>query len=268
VTHTLVLIRGAGDLATGVAARLHRAGFPLVLTEVAQPTAIRRTVALAEAVLEGHARVEDLVAQRVEAPEDVLALHSQGVIPVLVDPTLRHLEALQPEVLVDATLAKRNLGIALTDAPLVIGVGPGFIAGQDVHAVVESQRGHFLGRVYWHGTATANTAIPGMIAGVGAERVVRAPASGIFFGERSIADHVEAGDRLGRVDQVPVLAPISGTLRGLLHDGLTVTTGMKIGDVDPRDVREHCWTISDKALSIGGGVLEAILSWLHRREPE
>lgn len=263
----LVLIRGAGDLATGVAARLHRAGFPLVMTEVQHPTVIRRTVALAEAVFEGQAQVEDLVARRAEAPDAVKDLIAAGTIPVLVDPELRHLPALCPQVLVDATLAKRNLGLSLSLAPLVVGVGPGFTAGKDVHAVIESQRGHFLGRVYWRGSALPDTGTPGPIAGYSAERVVRAPATGIFRGERAIGDSVQADQRLGQVDAVPVLAPISGVLRGLLHDGLRVRTGMKIGDVDPRDVRDHCWTISDKALAIGGGVLEVVLSWLHQRTP-
>jgi xanthine dehydrogenase accessory factor len=265
--HVLVLIRGAGDLATGVAARLHRAGFPLAMTEVQHPTVIRRTVALAEAVFEGQVQVEDLVARRAEAPDVVKGLIVEGTIPVLVDPELRHLRALGPQVLVDATLAKRNLGLSLSLAPLVVGVGPGFTAGKDVHAVIDSQRGHFLGRVYWRGSALPDTGTPGPIAGFSTERVVRAPATGIFRGERAIGDSVQAGQRLGRVDAEPVLAPISGVLRGLLHDGLRVRTGMKIGDVDPRDVPDHCWTISDKALAIGGGVLEAVLSWLHHCTP-
>ncbi len=263
----LVLIRGAGDLATGIAARLHRAGFAIVMTEIRQPTVIRRTVALAEAVFEGQAQVEDLIGQRADSVDDAQRLAQTGAIPILVDPDLRCLAALRPQVLVDATLAKRNLGISRSDASLVIGVGPGFTAGEDVHAVVESQRGHFLGRVYWQGSAVPDTGIPGLVAGVASERVVRAPTSGRFWGEQAIGDSVQAGERLGQVDTEPVLAPISGVLRGLLHDGLQVRVGMKIGDIDPRDVRDHCWTISDKALAIGGGVLEAILSCVQRPPP-
>jgi xanthine dehydrogenase accessory factor len=237
------------------------------MTEIQHPTVIRRTVALAEAVFEGQTQVEDLVAQRAATPEAAKRVIAEGRIPVLVDPELRHLPALRPEVLVDATLAKRNLGLSRSHAPLVVGVGPGFTAGNDVHAVIESERGHFLGRVYWRGSARPDTGIPGPIGGYSTERVVRAPATGIFRGERAIGDSVQKGQRLGQVEAEPALAPISGVLRGLLHDGLRVRTGMKIGDVDPRDVSDHCWTISDKALAIGGGVLEAVLSWLQRRTP-
>ncbi len=261
-----VVIRGAGDLATGVAARLWRAGFPLVMTELAQPVAIRRTVALSEAVYDGEARVEDLTARRVADWPAIEAAWAVGVIPVMVDTTGQALSLVRPQVVVDATLAKRNLGTRLTDAPLVIGLGPGFTAGVDVHAVIETNRGHYLGRVLWSGSAQPDTKVPGVVNGVGRERVIYSPAAGVFRGQRTIGAAVEAGEVVGWIDEAPVPAPIGGILRGLLHDGVRVEASTKIGDVDPRGVADHCWTISDKALALGGAVLEAILTYLRHAE--
>lgn len=267
---TLILIRGAGDLATGVAARLWRAGFAIVMTELSAPLLVRRAVALGEAIRAGQARVEDLVAYRAATLEEASDLLVAGVIPALVDPAGESIGALAPAVVVDARMAKRNLGTSRTDAGLVIGLGPGFTAGRDVHAVVETNRGHNLGRVLWNGSAEPDTGTPGLVAGKGAERVLRAPVAGRVRGNYQIGDVVEEGSVVAVVaadEQRPVeiLAPFRGVLRGLIADGTTVPAGLKIGDLDPRATREHCFTISDKALAIGGGVLEAVLVWLNRQ---
>ena len=255
----LVLIRGAGDLASGIALRLWRSGLAVVMTDLERPTAIRRTVAFSEAVIHGAARVEDVEARRAEDVPQARALLAEGILPVLADPDCACREALGPDALVDAILAKRNLGTRITDAPVVIGVGPGFTAGQDCHAVVETMRGHTLGRVFYQGSALPNTNIPGLIGGFAGERVLRAPADGVFRGVRSIGDRVRAGEAAGYVGDVPMCCTIDGVLRGLLADGVPVHQGMKAGDVDPRGQVENCYTASDKAIAIGGGVLEAIL---------
>jgi xanthine dehydrogenase accessory factor len=256
------LIKGAGDLASGVALRLHHAGFAVVLTEIARPTAVRRTVAFAEAVYEGEAKVEDLTGRRIDDPEAVLVAWRDGVVPVVVDDQGAALRELRPDVLVDAIVAKRNLGTRVTDAPAVIALGPGFVAARDAHAVVETRRGHTLGRVIWRGEAAPNTGVPGEIAGHSAERLLRAPVPGVFRGVLGIGDTVAAGQVVGFVGDDAVRANVSGVLRGLLHDGVEVTAGFKLGDVDPRAAREHCFTVSDKALAVAGGVLEAACALL------
>lgn len=253
----LAIIKGAGDLATGVALRLHHAGFRLVMTEVAEPTPVRRTVALAEAVYEGKATVEDLravLAQEAGGAEEIL---EGGGIAVLVDPQALCRERLQPDLLVDAVMAKRNLGTRIDDAPAVVALGPGFEAGVDVRAVVETNRGHNLGRVLYSGSAQPNTGVPGEVGGASAERVLRAPAEGKFTGVAGIGDRVAAGETVAFVGEAPVKSAVAGVLRGLLRSGLQVSEGFKVGDVDPRARVEHCYTVSDKALSVGGGVLEA-----------
>ena len=255
----LTLIRGAGDIASGIALRLWRSGIQVVMTEIERPTTIRRTVAFSDAVVSGAQTVEDVTAQRAETWEEAFLYLEQGNVPVLVDPDCACLDAIRPDALVDAILAKRNLGTAITDAPIVVGVGPGFTAGVDCHAVVETMRGHTLGRVIYDGPALPNTNIPGLIGGFAGERVLRAPADGVFQGLRPIGDLVEAGETVGTVAGVPMTATISGVLRGLLADGVTVKKGLKSGDVDPRGKAEYCRTASDKALAVGGGVLEAIL---------
>ena len=253
-----VVIRGAGDLASGVALRLWRAGMDVVLLDVAKPTAIRRTVAFSEAIVHGEQTVEDVTARlaTAETAEETLAA---GYIPVLVDPEGRSVPKLKPDALVDAILAKRNLGTKITDAPVVIGVGPGFTAGVDCHAVVETMRGHTLGRVIHEGSAIPNTGIPGLIGGFAGERVLRAPAAGLFHPLRDIGDAVTEGEILATVEGKPMAATLTGTLRGILPEGTEVFPGMKAGDIDPRCQRSHCFTASDKALAVGGGVLEAIL---------
>ena len=254
-----VLIRGAGDLASGIALRLHRSGMEVAMTDIAAPTAIRRTVAFSQAIVTGEWTVEDVRAVRCETAAEARRLMAAGMIPVFVDPECRIRYELRPDALVDAILAKRNLGTSIQDAPVVIGVGPGFTAGVDCHAAVETMRGHTLGRVLYEGSPLPNTNIPGLIGGFAGERVLRAPADGVFTATRAIGDVVEAGDTVGTVAGKPMVCTIGGVLRGLLADGVVAFTGMKAGDVDPRGVREYCFTASDKALAIGGGVLEAIL---------
>ena len=255
----LILIRGAGDLASGIALRLHHAHMKIVMTDLPRPSAIRRTVCFSQAILFGSMRVEDVTARRAESPEDALRITAAGDIAVLADPQAACIAALKPDAVVDAILAKRNLGTRITDAPCVVGVGPGFTAGTDCHAAVETMRGHYLGRVITDGSPLPNTNIPGLIGGFAGERVLRAPADGVFHQLLGIGAQVRAGDVAGEVEGVPMLCHIDGILRGILADGTPVFKGMKAGDVDPRGERKYCDTVSDKALAVGGGVLQAIL---------
>ncbi len=265
----LTIVRGGGDLATGVVYRLHKAGFPVVVLELERPLVVRRRVALATAVLENQIQIEDLHAQLVHTPAEALKLAYTNKIPILVDPKLRIPRlsaAVQSEIriLIDARMAKRNIDTAIGQASLVIGLGPGFTAGADCHAVIETMRGHALGRVIWQGKPIPNTGTPGLIAGKGAERVLRAPSNGRIQWQFDIGDTVAKGIVLGAVAGQPVLAPFDGVVRGLIAGGTAVTTGLKIGDIDARADREACFTISDKALSIGGGVMEAILTYINK----
>ena len=255
----LVVIRGAGDLATGVALRLWRAHIRVVMTDIPAPTAIRRTVCFSQAVVHGETTVEDVTARRAENPEQALEVLKEGVIPVLADPDGACIPVLKPNAVVDAILAKKNLGTKITDAPVVIGVGPGFTAGVDCHAVVETMRGHYLGRVIHEGTAIPNTGIPGLIGGFAGERVLRAPADGIFHQLLDIGARVKEGDVAATVNGEPMVCTLDGVLRGILADGTPVHKGMKSGDIDPRCKIDHCYCASDKALAVGGGVLEAVL---------
>ena len=257
----LVLIRGAGDLATGIALRLFRSHLRVVMTDLPQPTAIRRTVCFSQAILYESYTVEDVTAVHARTQQDVRRILSGGQIPVLADPQASCQTWLRPDVLVDAILAKKNLGTAITDAPLVIGVGPGFCAGRDCHAVVETMRGHTLGRVIRQGEPLPNTNIPGLIGGFAGERVMRAPDDGIFHQLLDIGAHVQPGDIAGTVNGTPMRCTIAGVVRGILPEGTPVHKGMKSGDVDPRGKVEYCATASDKAIAIGGGVLQAILEY-------
>lgn len=260
----LVLIRGAGDIATGIALRLYRSHFQVVMTDLPKPTAIRRTVCFSQAIVHGETVVEGVravFAKDCAAAQECL---SKGTIPVLADPECSCRADLMPDALVDAILAKRNLGTKRTDAPVVIGVGPGFTAPEDCHAVIETMRGHTLGRVVYQGSALPNTNIPGLIGGYAGERVLRAPDSGIFHTALTIGTQVRSGDVAGTVNGKPMRCTIDGVLRGLLADGTPVHKGMKSGDVDPRCHEEYCYTASDKALAVGGGVLEALLHFLNR----
>ncbi len=264
----LTLIRGAGDLASGIALRLRRSGISVVMTDLPQPTTIRRRVAFSEAMFTGTAAVEDVTARCAETTAEAVGLLKKDVIPVLADPECVCRTALQPDVLVDAILAKRNLGTHITDAPIVVGVGPGFTARKDCHAVVETMRGHTLGRVIYSDSALPNTSIPGLIGGFAGERVLRAPAEGPFISTCKIGDEVSVGDTVGYVDGKPMICTIGGVLRGLLADGVVAHQGMKAGDVDPRCKPEYCTLSSDKALAIGGGVLEAILHFWGQSDGE
>jgi xanthine dehydrogenase accessory factor len=255
----VVLVKGGGEMATGVAHRLARSGFRVCLTEIPEPQAVRRGVAFCEAVFDGRKEVEGFVAKRVSGEREVLRAWEEKMIPLLVDPDCRIREIFRPPILEDAILAKKNTGTRLEDAPLVIAMGPGFRAGKDAHLVVETNRGHNLGRVIEEGEAEPDTGVPGEIGGYTWERVLRAPAEGRFRSKRQIGDSVAKGETVAEVEGVGVEAPIAGILRGILRDGLSVPQGMKVGDIDPRGIRAHCFTISDKARAIGGGVLEAIL---------
>lgn len=260
----LVGIRGAGDLATGVAYRLVRAGLAVAMAELPAPTAVRRAVALAEAVYAGRAEVEELIGLRCASVDEARAALAAGRVPVLVDPDGTSLRGLGLDALVDAVMAKRNTGTRIDHAPLVVALGPGFTAGVDCHAVVETQRGHRLSRVIREGPAAAATHVPEPVFGR-TDRVLRAPASGRLRARRRIGDLVAAGDVIAEVDGRTVTAPFAGALRGLVRDGLEVTIGRKVGDLDPRMIPEYCTTISDKALAVGGGVLEAVVAFLHGR---
>ena len=261
----LVVVRGAGDLATGVIVRLARAGFRVAALETARPSAIRRTVCLSEAMYEGWAEVEGVRAVRVASQEELEAvLAAGGPVPVLDDPRGASLARLRPLALVDAIIAKRNLGTRLDLAPLVVALGPGFEAGVDAHAVVETNRGHDLGRVLLRGSAEPNTGVPGLIHGAGRERVLHAPVAGLVENLCAIGELVQAGAPILAIDgpagRATLTAAIDGMVRGLIRPGYQAHAGLKVADVDPRCRREHCFTLSDKAMAIAGGVLEAILS--------
>jgi xanthine dehydrogenase accessory factor len=258
----LVVIKGGGDLASGVGYRLFRAGFPVLVTEIAEPTVVRRTVAFGEAIYAGECVVEGVTARRACSIDDVRDLLAARVVPVVVDPAAECVRQLGPVVMVDGIMAKVNTGTRLADARVVVALGPGFAAGVDCHGVIETNRGHHLGRAIMSGSASANTSVPGSIDGETERRILRAPAAGVIRLRASIGDRVREGDPLAEVDGKPVLAKLDGVLRGVLHDGLSVSAGMKVGDVDPRAKPEHCFTISDKSLAVGGGALEAVLALL------
>jgi len=261
----VVLIRGAGDIASGVAHRLHRSHLRICMTEVPHPLAVRRGVAFSEAIYEGEKEVEGIRAKFIPKPEEIESVWKEGDIPILVDPDgkkMRH--CLKPDVLVDAIMAKQNLGTQVHDAPWVIGLGPGFTAGKDVHVVIETNRGLHLGKMVLNGTAEPDTGIPGEIGGYTVERLLRTMKKGIFHPQKSIGDRVNKGAVVAVVDDFPVIAKISGVVRGLLREGVEVRKGMKVGDIDPKGKKESCFTISDKARAIGGGVLEAILYRFNR----
>ncbi len=254
-----VLVRGGGEMASGIAHRLNRCHMKVFITEVAAPTTVRRTVAFAEAVFQESHTIEEVEAVKVSSPEEVYRIWKNGGIPLFVDPETRTREGMRPELLVDAIMAKKNIGTDKSHAPLVIGVGLGFTAGLNVHAVVESNRGHNLGRVLWRGEAEQDTGVPAPVAGYREERVLRVPQKGFFKALHEIGDLVNPGELVAQVNGYPIHAQIRGILRGLLKDGIAVEEGIKAGDIDPRGEREYCYTISDKARAIAGGVLEAIL---------
>ena len=257
----LCVLRGGGDLATGVAWRLSRVGRPVVVCELPSPLAIRRTVALSSAVAEGEVEIEGMVGRLAASATEAVEIAHTGAIGVLVAPELPELGA---GVVVDARLAKRNVDTTIDDAPLVVAIGPGFHAGVDCHAVVESKRGHRLGRVYWEGSAAPDTGTPGRVGGRSADRVVRAPGTGEVQWQAAIGDLVARGARLGDVAGHEMVAPFDGVVRGLIAPGTTVAAGLKVADVDPRRDPTMCHEISDKSLAVGGGVVEAVLAWPNR----
>ncbi|MDX1520337.1 MAG: selenium-dependent molybdenum cofactor biosynthesis protein YqeB [Anaerolineae bacterium] len=256
----LVLIKGAGDLASGVAFRLKRAGFPLIMTELPEPVMVRRTVSFGDVVYGHEMTIEEVSARLVDSLDEALALAYDTTIPVMIDPQASMVGRARPTVVVDAIMAKVNTGTTINDARRVIALGPGFTAPQDCHAVIETNRGHWLGRVISVGSAEPNTSKPGAVKGHTADRVLRAPAAGQVHPAARIGDSLQAGQLIGTIGQVEVRAPFAGMLRGLVHPRVVVKPGFKIGDLDPRADRRHCFTISDKSLAIGGGVLEAILA--------
>lgn len=259
----VIVVRGGGDLATGVVQKLFRAGMRVAIFEIADPTVIRSTVALCTAVTKGTATVEDMTARLVPTPDECGAVWQVGEIPVLIDTQAASIPALRPAGVVDAILAKRNLGTNTGMAPIVIGVGPGFAAPRDVHAVIETMRGHNLGRIIFKGSALPNTGVPGVIGGKSGQRVLRSPCAGAVRHHSAIGDILAEGQPVFAVEDQVVCAPFAGVLRGLIREGMTVPPGMKCADIDPR-VDSDWRTISDKARCIGGGVLEAYL-YLRRR---
>lgn len=256
----IIAIKGGGEMATGVTVRLKRAGFSRIfMMEIEYPLAVRRMVSFSEAIHDGKTVVEGVEAVRVSDKKDIFGAWERNQLAVLIDPEWTILEEIQAQVLVDATIAKKNLGTTIDDAPLVIGLGPGFTASIDVHQVVETMRGHDLGRVIEKGSAHANTGIPGDIGGHTVDRVLRAPVNGIFHSEHKITDQIKAGDAICDVAGKTVIAKIDGVIRGLIREGTLVHKGVKIGDIDPRGRAEYCSTVSEKSRAIGGSVLEAIL---------
>ena len=274
----LIICRGGGDLATGIVHRLFRAGFPVLVLETDSPAAIRRQVSFSEAVYDGTATVEGVTAARIASADRASVNHvlEEGRVPLLVDPEGSSIPLLKPDIVVDAIIAKKNLGTAKEMAPLVIGVGPGFTAGEDVDLVVESMRGHNLARIFTTGSALPNTGIPGNIGGFTKERVLHAEAAGYMKNIRQIGDIVEKGEEIARIYEkmtedgtfsgsyVSVEASISGIIRGLIREGYHFQKGFKIADIDPRESElANCFTISDKARSIGGSVLEAVCGYVN-----
>lgn len=256
-----VIVRGGGDLASGAILRLARAGINVIVTELAQPLMVRRKVSFAEAIYQGEVEVEGIHGVKADVdPDKIMRIAIKGKIPVIIDPDLQIHKILPVDILVDGRMLKQVLEDQRPLAPLVIGLGPGFKAGTNCHAVVETKRGHFLGRVIWNGEAEKDSGIPEGVDGKSNERVIRAPCTGIFAANVEIGDFVEEGQCLGNVSDMPVNAPFRGVVRGLIWSGLQVYSGQKIGDVDPRGDPRYCWLVSDKSLAVGGGVLEAILS--------
>ena len=256
------VIRGAGELGSAVARRLWLAGFEVIALEKPRPTCVRRKVCLANCIYTGKMKLEEISAGKAVNLFQTRKFLQQGILPVLVDPQGEFLKKLKPQILVDARMAKKNLGTSIKDAPIVIGLGPGFEAGKDVHYVIETNRGHNLGRVIRSGKADENTGIPGEIEGFTSQRVLRAPKKGIFKSNIKIGDFISRGRIVGWVNGSPITAQIKGVLRGILRSGLAVNKNSKIGDIDPRGVKSCCFTISDKANAVAGGVLEAVLTSL------
>ncbi|MEG0179194.1 MAG: selenium-dependent molybdenum cofactor biosynthesis protein YqeB [Oscillospiraceae bacterium] len=256
----VVLIKGAGDIASGIALRLAHCKYKIVMTELSHPTTVRCTVAFSRAVYDKCAQVEDVNAVLVQDIDEARKIIEQGKIAVVIDKDAAVSKELKPDLIIDAILAKYNTGTKITDAKCVIGIGPGFIAGEDCHAAVETNRGHTLGRVIYKGSPIANTGEPGNIGGYTSERIIRAVCDGIFEPLCAIGDIVTQGQKVAIINGEAVYANIGGVVRGMLPKNTQVHKGMKSGDIDPRGIKDYCYTVSDKALAVGGGVLEAMLN--------
>ncbi|WP_454053024.1 selenium-dependent molybdenum cofactor biosynthesis protein YqeB [Clostridium sp. Marseille-Q7071] len=261
----VIIVRGGGDLASGTIHKLHRSGFKILVLESYYPTSIRRNVCYSEAIYTGKITIENITAIRVSSFNEILKCWQNNKIPIAVDPHGKFIEMLKPRILIDGIIAKKNLGTKMNMAEITIALGPGFEAGKDVHAVIETMRGHNLGRVILKGEAMKNTGVPGEIGGYSKERVIYSPASGIIQNVKEIGDFVSSGEILAYVDSIEIKTEISGLLRGIIRNGSKIEKGLKIADVDPRchEIR-NCYTISDKARNIAGGVLEAILYFMNK----
>lgn len=263
-----ILIKGAGDLASGIAWRLKRAGFNILMTEIAQPLTVRLSVAYSNAVYAGEVEIEGIKGKLVNNYMQAKQVMAQDNIAVIVDPEANIRKIFRPTIIIDAIMAKKNINTHIDDAPLVIAVGPGFCAGKDCDYVIETKRGHYLGRVIEQGYAIKNTGVPGNIGGYTTERIIRANGDGMFKAVAKIGDEVKQGDLVAYVDDRKVTALIDGVVRGMLHSGIYVTDKLKCGDIDPRAAVAHCYTISDKSRAIGGGALEAVMYGLRKLKVE
>ena len=256
----IIAIKGAGDLASGIALRLWRSGYRVIFSELPVPLCIRRTIAFSSAVFDGSAKVEEAEGVLIRDINEARSVWEAGHLPVIVDEDASRILTLRPDVLIDARIIKTwREDTSINDAPLVIGMGPGFTAGENAHCVIETNRGHNMGRVFWSGSAEPNTGVPGTIKGEGIKRVIKSPCDGTFHPLVEIGDSVKAGDIIARVNDENISAQLDGIVRGIIYPGITVWQGLKIMDIDPRGDRNHCFTVSDKATALGGGVLEAIL---------
>ena len=257
----IIAIKGAGDLASGIALRLWRSGYRVIFSELPVPLCIRRTIAFSSAVFDGSAKVEEAEGVLIRDINEARSVWEAGHLPVIVDEDASRILSLRPDVLIDARIIKTwRDDTSINDAPLVIGMGPGFTAGENAHCVIETNRGHNMGRVFWSGSAEPNTGVPGTIKGEGIKRVIKSPCDGTFHPLVEIGDSVKAGDIIARVNDENISAQLDGIVRGIIYPGITVWQGLKIMDIDPRGNRSHCFTVSDKATALGGGVLEAILT--------
>ncbi|MEX2664447.1 selenium-dependent molybdenum cofactor biosynthesis protein YqeB [Candidatus Uabimicrobium amorphum] len=265
MTNNLIVVKGAGEMASAIAHRLMMCHFPVVMTEVENPSVIRRTVSFAQAIFHNKYCLQNICAEKVakENISEILRLVTQKIIPVVVDPTATIIRSLKPAVVIDAIIAKRNTGTAIHDAPLVIGVGPGFTARQDVHFVIESNRGHHLARIICNGKAEENTSTPGNIAGMTNERLLRAPVDGEFVAHTFIGAPIKSGELFGKIGEHTIKAKISGVVRGIIADGHFCKVRTKIGDIDPRGEIEYCFCMSEKARNISGAILEVVVRHLY-----
>ncbi|MCK8827283.1 selenium-dependent molybdenum cofactor biosynthesis protein YqeB [Natroniella acetigena] len=255
-----VLVRGAGDLASGVIHALYQSGFKVVATEIETPLVVRRTVSFAEAIYQGELTVEGVRASKVDNFAKIEKILADAKVPVIVDPEAKVIDFWKPQIVVDAIMAKKNLGTRINDAEIVIGLGPGFTAKEDVDAVIETNRGHDLGRIIKEGQAQIDTGVPGQIAGYSKERVLKSSVSGIFTSDKKIGEQISSGEVFGYIGNTAIKAEVDGVIRGLIKSGIDIKVGTKLGDIDPRGIEEYCYTISDKARTIAGSVITAILS--------